>query len=186
MLRRLAPCAALAATASALLAGCSPTAPTETTPATSASETHGVDERQLSVETREAWDAYQAVLTEFGAEPALATRERLLDVATAEVTDVLLANFQDAANRRIHTEGTRQTMNFQLADIADAPGFITAHVCVDVSGERVMGDEGIDLTPADREALQASAVEFSLAPDRERYLVDGQSSIEEEVAEACG
>ncbi len=144
-----------------------------------------VTEDQLLADTRAAWDAHQTLLSEFGAAPANASRERLLEVTTPDSADTLMSNFDDAADRRIHTEGQRRTTVFQLHDTTEAPSRVEVAVCVDVSNERIVGDEGLDLTPTDRPLLQPSLVEFVSGPGDSGYIVARQLPAVDEGANPC-
>lgn len=176
----IAPVLVLAAT----LVGCSGPGPLPS-PTPNTSSGTPVTEDQLLNETRAAWDAHQALLSEFGASPADASRERLLEVTTSDSADTLMSNFQDAADRRIHTEGQRRTTVFELRDATDAPARIEVAVCVDVSDERIVGDEGIDLTPVDRPPLQPSLIEFIVDPGDSGYIVARQTPAADEGVNPC-
>ncbi len=176
MLRRLALGAALVVGASVVLSGCTPPAPTETTSAaptpSTSSTAPSLDEATLLANARAAWDAYQVRMSEFGANPASATLEPLEEVATADFAAFLLQNLKAAADRRLHTEGQRTTTEFTPADLTNAPRTLSVHVCVDLSGERVVGDEGIEITPQP-ESPQSQTVEFVDQGADSRYLVAG-------------
>lgn len=185
MFTRLAPVVALASMAALVLAGCTPEEPVETTQRPSASTAAAPDQDELLVEARASWDRYQRLVTQFGAEPETASLELLLDVATPEVAEYLLENFEQAAQRRIHTEGERVTRSFELSDVADAPASVTAVVCVDLSDERVIADEGGDFTP-EREPLQLSLVTLVRQESASDYVVASESPHEEaEEARSC-
>lgn len=167
MLRRLASSAALVA-AAVLLAGCTPPEPVETTTPATASET---TDHQVLDGTRDAWEAYQARLSELGANPGAATVEPILEVASPEFADFLLENLRAAADRRIHTEGTRRTTHFSISDSSDGPERVTADACVDLSQERIVGDEGVEISRP--ETPQSQSIAFVRADDQAHYLVDG-------------
>lgn len=187
MLNRLAPGVAIASLAAVVLVGCTPEEPVSpaastTTPATVPSP----NSEALMVETRAAWDAYRARLSELGAAPDSASLRSLEEVATSDVAAMLLENFEDAADRRIRTEGERLTTAFTLLDTSEAPRSVTVSVCVDLSEERYIGDEGVDLTPADRPDERASIVAFEYNDGASGYLVAGESEfVEGEGADPC-
>ncbi|MGC5076566.1 hypothetical protein [Agrococcus sp. DT81.2] len=179
MLRRLALGAALVVGASMVLVGCTPPEPTETTqPTASQSVVPTPDESQLLASARAAWDAYRQRLTEYGAEPTSATSEGLLEVASPEVAAGLLANFEDAAERRLHTEGDRVTTAFEVSDFTAAPALLKVAVCMDLTGERYVGDEGVDLTPPDRPDERGSVVELVRSESGSDYVVAGESELD--------
>jgi hypothetical protein len=183
MLGRIAPGVALASMAALVLVGCSPAEP-EPTASSAAPTTSTEPEANLGAATRAAWDAYQVLLGEFSAAPSSATADALEEVATPEFAEFLLGNFQEAADRRVHTEGARQTVSFELAEETSAGP--SALVCVDMSGERLVGDEGDDLTPDDREPLQSHRVDFSSASDSSGFVVAGVVDFDESgAADPC-
>lgn len=169
MLSRLGSGVALASVAALVLVGCTPDEPVETTPPPSVEPTAEVEEA-LAV-ARQAWDAYRAQLTEFGADPSSASLEPLQEVATQDVAERQLENFADAAARRVHTEGNRTTTAFEASDLSSAPASVAVNVCVDLTQERYVGDEGVDLTPDDREPTRASTVTFVQSEDSGGFLV---------------
>ncbi len=140
---------AVAALSGAMLAGCTPEAPVETTPpATSAAPTVSEEE------ARAAWEAYQSRLSELDDDPGAASREDFLEVATAGVADAQLENFEAAEGLRLRIEGPRTTARFSYADDA------TALVCVDVSQERYIQNGEADVTPTDAPPVQAFEAAF--------------------------
>ena len=162
-----------------VVAGCTPEEPVESSPPSTAPTTDPpLSDEQLLAEARDAWDAYRAQVTAFAAEPASATLEPLLDVASPDFAAFLLENFEDAADRRFHSEGRQTTVSFEPLDIDLESEAVTAAVCMDQSEERIIGDEGTDLTPADREPLDSSTVEFETADDESRLVVAGVSAFE--------
>jgi len=175
MLRRLA--AGVALVVALALAGCTPPEPTESTTPVATPSSESPSDEDLLVEARTAWDAYRDRLDDFGADPSTATREGLLEVATPEVADALLVNFEDAAERRLHTEGTRETTAFEVSDFSSGPASLQVSVCVDLSGERYIGDEGTDLTPPDRPNQRGSLVDLVRAPERDNYLIAGEAEL---------
>lgn len=130
---------------------------------------------QLVVEARAAWDAYREQLTAFGANPASASLEPLLEVATPEVAAAHLENFEDAAARHVHTEGARTTTAFQISDASRPPASLVVDVCVDLSQERYVGDEGLDLTPTDRERVRSSTVTLTERVEGNGYIVAAEA-----------
>lgn len=187
MLRRLAAGAALVAALA--LAGCTQPGPEETTtPAASQPQTSApLSEDALRAAARAAWDAYRDRLVAYGANPSSASRDGLLEVATPAVADALLANFEDAAERRLHTEGTRETTAFEVSNYSPAPASLQVRVCVDLTGERYIGDEGVDLTPPDRPAQRGSIVDLVEKPDRGGYLIAGETELDSsDPSNPCG
>lgn len=175
MLQRLVAGVAIAAVAALALVGCTPEEPTETTPP--ATPSPSVNEQQLSAAARASWDRYQVRISELGADPSSANLDTLLEVATPDVASFLLDNFEAAADRRIHTEGERETTAFQLVDFSDAPQSITAVACVDVSRERIVADEGGDFT-LEQDPLQESEVTLALSQTAGVYVVASESTYE--------
>lgn len=106
-----------------------------------------------------AWDQYQSLLSELGEDPSSATRDRLLNVSAPEHASFLLENFQDAAERRIHTEGVRSTSYFAL-EPQSRPEQPQVRLCEDLSNERLIGDEGEDLTPPNQQDPRSRSVTF--------------------------
>lgn len=99
-------------------------------------------------------------------------------MASPEVAAGLLTNFGDAADRRLHTEGERVTTAFEMADSAAAPTLLRVAVCVDLTGERYVGDEGVDLTPPDRPDERGSIVELALRTSGSDYIVSGETELD--------
>ncbi len=169
MIGRIASGIALASMAGLMLAGCGqPVEPVESTPATDPSPEAS---STRATEARAAWDAYQTRLSELGREPSGAALDPLLEVATAEHARFLLENFEAAADRRIHTEGRRRTISFEVDEARSDSERLRVMVCEDLSEERLMGDEGQDLTPADQADPRSRAVELVEAEERGGYVV---------------
>lgn len=170
---------ALSALTALALLGCTPEQPTETTPPpTPATAEPTMSDSDVMAAARQAWDAYETRLSELGEEPSSATREPLLEVATPEFTDFLLQNFQDAANRHIHTEGPRSTTAFEALDLSDSPGRVVVSLCQDLSQERLMGDEGIDLTPPEQAEPRSRTVVLTRSGDDQPFLIDSVSDFD--------
>ncbi|WAC66885.1 hypothetical protein OVA14_03690 [Agrococcus sp. SL85] len=152
-MRRTTPAAlALAAIAGALLAGCTPEPPAETTPPPTA-------EPSVSEEdARAAWEVYQQRLSELGAQPESAELEDLLTVAGSDLAQDQLENMQRAADRRIRVEGNRRTSAFEFDQAAQSA---RAAVCIDVSDERVVGDEGREIETGEPRTTIARSVTFA-------------------------
>lgn len=170
MLQRLVAGVAIAAVAALALVGCTPEEPTETTPAvlTPGISTPPPLANELQ-RARSAWERYQSSLSDLGRDPASVTADQLVEVATAEHAAFLQQNFEAAAERRIHTEGERGTLAFELVEDASSATHLLVLICEDLSNERLVGDEGQDLTPPDQSDPRSRAVDFTR--DRDRYLV---------------
>lgn len=166
---------ALAALSGAMLAGCTPEAPVETTPPpTSAAPTVSEEE------ARAAWEAYQSRLSELDDDPGAATEADFREVATAEVAEAQMENFALAANLRVRIEGERSTTQFSF-DAAQA----TAAVCVDVSDERYLQNGDVDVTDPDAPLVQAFAAAFERDGD-DVVVVSGDSRDEAEDQQCAG
>lgn len=170
MLARLTSGIALASIAALVLVGCTPEGPTPsaTTAPASTEATPANDEHVEAART--GWELYQSRLSEIGEDPASATIDPLLEIATPEHADFLLENFGAAADRRIHTEGSRATTAFDLRESSNDSGELQVALCEDVSDERLVGDEGQDLTRPDQTALRSRFVDF-VRTDDGRYII---------------
>lgn len=65
----------------------------------------------------------------------------------------------------IHIDGDGEVTSFNggTANLGARPGRVTASICLDVSGTRVIDSEGLDVTPPDRLAVVALEVEFVMS-----------------------
>lgn len=157
---------ALAALSGAMLAGCTPEAPVETTPPpTSAAPTVSEEE------ARAAWEAYQAALSDAGAEPESASLDQLEAVASSELARQQFESFEQAAALGARVEGERSTQNF----LFEAEP-LEAAVCVDISSERLINASGEDITPSDQAGQLSRVVSF--ASEDSRLLVSADRSHE--------
>lgn len=159
MLGRIGSALALASVTTLIVVGCTPEEPVESTPPPSESPLSSSVDGELTETLRAAWDRYQSLLSELGEDPASATVEDLLEVATPGHASFLAENFEDAAERRIHTEGVRSTSLFALEPQAQhEPALVS--LCEDLSAERLIGDEGEDLTPPEQQEPRSRSVTF--------------------------
>ncbi|MCR8669624.1 hypothetical protein [Agrococcus sp. HG114] len=180
MIRRLGSAAALASVAALVLVGCSP--PQQTPGSTPAERTPSPDSVDIEQEARQGWDRYQERLAELGADPASADIDALRDVAEPAHAEFLADNFREAADRRIHTEGKRETTEFAVVDASAAPERVEAAACVDLTGERVIGDEGLEIVDSERPALEAVSVTLVTRASERGFFVESVTAFDDSAA----
>ena len=108
------------------------------------------DEEALRIaeETYRAYmDAEIAVVNDGGAQP-----ERLDAMATVEFSEVKSRVISKAQNEHLRIEGkpSLELSSLQGVHIIDAVTSITIYTCVDVSGFRITGPDGTDVSGPDR------------------------------------
>ena len=65
--------------------------------------------------------------------------------------------------RKVHVTGRNELTDFRGTDFDRVAGSVDADVCLDVSGSRVVAEDGADVTPADRNNLVSIHVRIILS-----------------------
>ncbi|MFT2708703.1 hypothetical protein [Clavibacter zhangzhiyongii] len=140
----------------ALLAGC--TAPPSSEPAAAPAPSPTLTQEQQDDE------AFHDVVSRYvGLDPNSLTQNDLASVLTGNVLKSEERGLQDARQKGQRTDGEEQVSGFEVTDRGlDPQGsqYMTAQVCLDVSGTRIIDANGSDVTPerAVRQSLQVKAV----------------------------
>ncbi|PJJ71644.1 hypothetical protein CLV46_1195 [Diaminobutyricimonas aerilata] len=162
LLRRVT--AASALVAAVALAGC--TTPTEDPPESpkpSAAPVFASEEEALAA-AEEAYTAYLAMSDEIatggGKDP-----ERMRGLVTADQFEEEIASFAMYSERALRLSGSSSFRNFRLQQLHQEGGRvdIAAYACLDVSGTRLVDEEGQDKTPNPRPDLVPLELRFENA-----------------------
>lgn len=158
------------------LSACSPEpAPKPSpTPSASAEPIFASDEEALAAAVK-AYEAYLAkvdALTADGGEDAESIREYV----TASYADELIESLNALHESGNHTSGRSLVDRTSLVKANETGGFakVSMYACLDVSGIRVLSEEGKDVTPSDRPERRPLQVDFESDPnDASRLLPSG-------------
>ncbi|GEK79197.1 hypothetical protein ABA31_05480 [Agrococcus baldri] len=136
-------------------------------------------------EARATWEQFLGHLNEYSANPADADRQQLMRVADPAVADGQMQVFEQASAAGIHAEGARVTADFTAVQSNDNAQTVSAVVCVDVSGERVIAADGTDVTDADRPSQVAYELMFDRADseDDSNLLITSYAEATDALAE---
>jgi hypothetical protein len=166
---RIGAAVAVAGVMALALSGCvGAPAPTPTpTVSPSAEPIFASDEEALAA-AEAAYAAYLRKADEIGSRGGT-NPDDIRDVVAPAYASELIASFDRLGERGLHTVGATSFDGARLADYSlDSPSAeVTIYVCLDVSGVRVVGGDGADVTPIDRilrAPLQAHFVSSSDSP----------------------
>jgi hypothetical protein len=141
-------------TTSLLLAGCAGAPSREPAPAPSPSLTQQQQDDQ----------AFHDVVTLYADLDANSlTEDDLTALLTGDVLESEKSGLRDAREKGQRTDGEELVAGFQVTDRGLDPRgaqYMTAQVCLDVSGTRIIDSAGSDITPdrATRQSLQVKAI----------------------------
>lgn len=173
--RRLAAAVATAGALALALSGCvGAPAPTATTSASSSAEPIFASDEEALVAAEAAYEAYRAASAQITADGG-ADPNRIDSTVTPDYAASLHDEFETIDELGLRMVGSSRVEQVKLADAAyeDAPAEVSIYLCRDVTEVRIIGPDGADVTPADRDnrtPIQAFLV--SAADDERRLVVD--------------
>jgi hypothetical protein len=173
--RRIAAAGAAAGVLALVLSGCVGTpAPTSTPSASSPAPIFASDEEALAAAV-EAYELYSSASAEVTADGG-AEAERVDPTVTQAYAVKLHDEFDALEDVGLTMVGTTKIEDAKLAESGyDEQGAsVSIYFCRDVSGVRVIGEDGADVTPSDREDRTPTQAFFvSSSDDPAILLVDG-------------
>lgn len=146
---------ALLALAGAMLSACTPAPAPSPTPTTAFA-----NEEEAFAAAEEVYRAYLLAAAERADGDATANPEEYL---SGEALEADLQSQRNLQEQGIRIVGPSVVHNFTGldADLSGRVSTLTADVCVDISGSRVLNEAGTDVTPNNRPELGLLKVEFS-------------------------
>ena len=145
------------------LAGCTPEPPEPTPTPTSAF----ASEAEAFAAAEETYRAYVEALNARHADPT--ARPQPTDFLIGEALEAELDTEQLLKEQGRSIVGPARATDFRAVDAEADLSTVTAVICLDVADSRLLDEEGVDVTPADRPDLLALEVEF--------VVVDGDLAI---------
>ncbi|RXZ47625.1 hypothetical protein ESP57_13865 [Agromyces fucosus] len=170
---RVAAALAAAGALALLLSGCVGDAPTPSpSPSADAAEPIFASDEEALAAAVEAYELYQGasttILAESGAHP-----ERIDPFVTPAHSDLLAEEFGAFLAAGARTQGASTFDTTSLVDKSEADGLaqVSIYLCRDVSDVRIIGPDGSDVTPVDRDNRVPSQAFLVSNPEVPRTLL---------------
>jgi hypothetical protein len=160
-------------TAVALLTGCQATEPAQSSAPTRTITPAIFESRDAAVKAaRNTYNAYLAAFAVVAESPSKGVDELSPYVTDAEIKRDRVS-VESLAERRLRVVGHSELVKVRLQSARLDSGDVTAYVCVDVSGSRVINHAGKNVTPSTRHDRQTSIARFVWQGSK--LLIDGTS-----------